>query len=309
MRYIEIPDGTPAFHLACEQAIFQSEPRDDILLLWKNSPVIVCGAYQNIFQETDVYRAKADGIEILRRISGGGTVYHDEGNLNFSLIMDAERFQDYDDLLLPVILAMRSAGIPAEKGGICDIRVGGIKVSGNAQKIAKGRILQHGTLLYDADLNVLRRVSGGVKRVYESKATRSVPAEVGNIKDICDCGTIDDFRDALISNFPEKLEREEMSSERLEEASRLVEERYSKWAWNYGKSPKFRCRAEGSVGGSNLAASFFVRKGVIEEMSLTGEGVPEDADSAFIGVRMEEGALRAAAGTFAEPEAVVELLL
>ncbi len=357
MKYIEIPDGSPAFHLACEEVIFQREREGDILLLWTNRPVIVCGAHQNIYQETSVWRARQAGIEILRRVSGGGTVYHDEGNLNYSVIMDEKKFHTYDDLLRGMLTAMNRAGIPAEKGRICDINVGGRKVSGNAQRIAHGRILHHGTLLYDADLSVLREVSGRAGRKYTSRATQSNPAEVGNIKPFWDGRTggedgvsgVDDgqagglqdagnagraanagsagggengasggrggrsigqFREALIENYPEEIERVQMTADELAEARRLETEKYGDWKWNFGKSPKFSCEAEASVGGSPCRVSYSAKKGIVEEMELSGAGVAAGAGERFAGCRLDpDEILETAKGVTDAPEELAELIL
>lgn len=310
VKYIEIPDGSPAFHLACEEVIFECEREGDILLLWRNSPVIVCGAHQNIYQETSVYRAAKKGIEMLRRVSGGGTVYHDEGNLNYSVIMDADKFKTYDDLLRGILAAMNRAGIPAEKGRICDINVGGVKVSGNAQRIAHDRILQHGTLLYDADLHVLREVSGREGRKYVSRATLSNPAEVGNIKPFWNGGSILDFQEALLEHYPENVERVSMTEEELAEARRLETEKYGDWAWNFGKSPKFTCEAESCVNRHPCHMTCGVKKGIVQEMELTGSGISEYAGQVFEGHRLEpEEIVELAREVTDAPEELADLIL
>lgn len=310
VKYIEILDGSPAFHLACEEVIFERERKGDILLLWRNSPVIVCGAHQNIYQETSVYRAEKKGIEILRRVSGGGTVYHDEGNLNYSVIMDADKFKTYDDLLRGILAAMNGAGIPAEKGRICDINVGGVKVSGNAQRIAHERILQHGTLLYDADLHVLREVSGREGRKYVSRATLSNPAEVGNIKPFWNGGSILDFQEALLAHYPETVVRVSMTEEELAEAHRLEIEKYGDWAWNFGKSPKFTCEADSCVNGHPCHMSCGVKKGIVQEMELTGSGISENAGRIFEGHCLEPDEIIELAREVTDaPEELADLIL
>jgi lipoate-protein ligase A len=310
MKYIEIPDGSPAFHLACEEVIFDRKREGDILLLWTNRPAIVCGSHQNIFQETSVYRAKKHGIEILRRVSGGGTVYHDEGNLNYSVITDVEKFHTYDDLLGGILTAMGRAGIPAEKGRICDINVKGVKVSGSAQRIAHGRILQHGTLLYDADLDILRMVSGRKGRSYVSRATQSNPAKVGNIRSFWNGGTILDFQQALLRHYPAGIERISMTAEDLAEARRLETEKYGDWNWNYGRSPRFTCEADGLVNGRTCHMFCSAKKGVIQEMRLEGAGMPGAAGSVFEGCRLDPAEILEAAEQVTDaPEELTELIL
>ncbi|MFC2662585.1 MAG: biotin/lipoate A/B protein ligase family protein [Eubacterium sp.] len=310
MKYIEIPDGSPAFHLACEEVIFDTEKKGDILLLWRNSPVIVCGAHQNIYQETSVYRAQKQGIEILRRVSGGGTVYHDDGNLNYSVIMDEEKFKTYDDLLSGILSAMNAAGIPAEKGRICDINVGGVKVSGNAQRIAHGRILQHGTLLYDADLSVLRSVSGRQGRHYVSRATLSNPAEVGNIKPFWNGGSVEDFQEALLLHYPGDVEHTAMTEEQLAEARRLETEKYGDWKWNFGKSPKFTCDAKSCVNRKPCSVTYGAKKGIIQEIDLQGDGVSGNAGKVFEGCRLDvDEIIERAKEVTDAPEELADLIL
>lgn len=118
MKYLVMPEGDPAYHLALEQVLFEQCRTEDLLLLWTNAPAVVCGAYQNVYQETSLYRAWKQKVAVLRRDSGGGTVYHDPGNLNYTVIRDSEGGIAYDRMMEDILTALHALGLPAEKGGI-----------------------------------------------------------------------------------------------------------------------------------------------------------------------------------------------
>ena len=149
----------PYFNQAFEEYVFNNIKDDKVLIVWRNKPAIIVGCYQNICKEVSAYALKKAGIPIVRRMSGGGTVYHDLGNINYTLIHDKEGFIDYDDFLTPVIDALNRLGVKAHKDRTCDISIGGKKISGSAQKVSSGRVLHHGTLLFDSDLTVLDEIT------------------------------------------------------------------------------------------------------------------------------------------------------
>ena len=145
----------PFYNQAFEEFVFQTFREDDVFLLWQNSPAVIVGSFQNICREVHVETLRRLGIPIVRRMSGGGTVYHDLGNVNYTYITRQEGLVDYDRCLQPVIDALNDIGVPARKNRTCDIAIGDRKISGSAQRAAGGRILHHGTLLFQSDLAVL----------------------------------------------------------------------------------------------------------------------------------------------------------
>ena len=171
MIQIETTSHDPYFNQAFEDYVFRTYREGDVLLLWRNRPAVVVGCYQNICREVHMRALLDRGIPVVRRMSGGGTVYHDLGNLNYTLISDQTGPLDYDRCLEPVIRALNALGVPAQKNRTCDIAVDGKKISGSAQKIAGGRVLHHGTLLFDSDLSLLDEITTG------RKTTRSAPRE------------------------------------------------------------------------------------------------------------------------------------
>ena len=172
MLYFENSSTDPFFNQAFEDFIFNTYPDDDIFLLWRNRPAVVCGCYQNLFAEVDVPEAQARGVALVRRISGGGTVYHDLGKINYSFIRDNDDLAlRYDVFLTPVVEALNRIGAPVSINRKSDIAIDGLKVSGSAQKATSRRVLHHGTLLYDCDLEALSALSNGQRAYFETKGT------------------------------------------------------------------------------------------------------------------------------------------
>mgnify|MGYP004652275959 FL=1 len=287
MKYIEMPEGSPAYHLAFEQALAECVA-DDALILWQNAPSLVCGSYQNVFREADVYAAYKSGVPVVRRVSGGGTVYHDYGNLNYTLLTDFSPEAGYAEVMSGIVSALKKMGIPAEKGGICDISICGKKVSGNAQRVFGGRLMHHGTLLFSSDLTALKSLCGRVGREFTDKAIKSVPAPVCNINEYFN-GDILDFKKGIISCFPSPLEPCPAGSEVYDRAEELFKTRYSSDEWTYLKNPSFSVAAENKYG----KASYRAEKGVI----VSGEIIfgEKDLSKEFIGARLIPGEIEEAA--------------
>ena len=157
MYYIEGENKDPYYNLALEEYMMANYTKGTYLLLWINEDSIVMGKYQNAYEELNLKAIEEDGIPVVRRISGGGTVFHDKGNLNYSFITDADREKGgYEEFLHPIIKSLNRLGIHAQKRNVCDIVIGDKKISGSAKCSRKGRVLQHGTLLFDSDLKKLR---------------------------------------------------------------------------------------------------------------------------------------------------------
>ena len=153
----------PFYNQAFEEFVFENFRDQDIFLLWQNSPAVIVGSYQNICREVHVESLRRLGIPVVRRCTGGGTVYHDLGNVNYTYITQADGGVSYDGVLLPVIRALNDIGVPARKNRTCDIAIGDLKISGSAQRMTKGRLLHHGTLLFSSDLEVLDRITSNLQ--------------------------------------------------------------------------------------------------------------------------------------------------
>ncbi len=184
MKYLILTTHDPYLNLAIEEYLFQNS-RDNVFILWQNEPCIVIGKNQNPYAEIDISVAKEKNIKIVRRITGGGAVYHDLGNLNYTFISNDDACGiDFAKFTAPIISALATMGITATLSGRNDIEVDGKKISGNAQCKKGGRVLHHGTLLFDSDLEFLSGVLSVDREKIQAKAIRSTRARVTNIKEL-----------------------------------------------------------------------------------------------------------------------------
>jgi lipoate-protein ligase A len=183
MQIIVSPFTSPVHNCALEELLL-AERQDDLLLLYVNTPSVIVGKYQTVEAEADVDFCRASGIEIVRRISGGGAVYHDEGNVNFSFIVAKDDGLALDrDFTAPIVAALQHAGVNASVGRRREIRCGAYKISGTAAHVSRGRQLFHGTLLYSTDLQQLQKALQGNASL-RGRGIASVPDRVKNIADI-----------------------------------------------------------------------------------------------------------------------------
>lgn len=181
MKFLILTTTNPYYNLAVEEYLFRHEP-GDILMLWQNEPTVVIGKNQNAYVEVDLALLRERGIHLARRITGGGAVYHDFGNVNYTFISDTrEQGMDFAHFTAPILAALDSIGIHATLSGRNDLLVNGLKFSGNAQYSAGGRTLHHGTLLFDSDLGVLSSVLRPDEEKLRSKAIASVRSRVTNL--------------------------------------------------------------------------------------------------------------------------------
>lgn len=279
MKFIPNESTDVYYNLALEEYVLNEFRDDDYVILWRDGPCIVVGKHQNIFEEIDCRKIEKKGVDAARRTSGGGAVFHDKGNLNYSFIMDRGQstLEGYDQFINPVVNILRGLGAPVSKRNACDIAVGDKKVSGSAQAVKKDRILHHGTLLFDADLDLLHELLKPSEGSFESKAVKSVRSEVANIKDFIADRTmsIDDFKKAILRRlFPDGLEERRLTGAERKKISEIVKTKYSTWEWNYGASPKFTFRRKGFLNGKKISVELKVEKGVIRECGLDCEGLP-----------------------------------
>ena len=255
----------PFYNQAFEEYIYQTYLDDDIFLLWQNAPAVVVGSYQNICREVHVEALRQRGIPVVRRISGGGTVYHDLGNVNYTYIVRAGAL-DYDAVLSPVIAALNAIGVPARKNRTCDIAIGDLKISGSAQRMTKGRLLHHGTLLFSSDLEVLDRITTRRKNdCFRSKGTQSAICTVTNIREhLARPMTIEKFRERLLDRMvPPGSPRLTLTPEQEAEVCRLRDEKYRSWEWTWGKTPAFAYEKNGVFAGAPIRVAYQAKRGIV----------------------------------------------
>lgn len=294
----------PAMNLALEEYALRNLPLTDggILLFYINEPSIIIGKNQNTIEEINRDYVEEHGIHVVRRLSGGGAVYHDLGNLNFSFITldNGESFRNFAKFTKPVIDALRKLGVEAELTGRNDIQVGERKISGNAQFASKGRMYSHGTLLFNSEME---RVASAlrVKAVkFESKSTKSVRSRVANISEFLDEPmTIEQFRDELLREIfgrePQDVPTCPMTPADWDAVRKLADERYRSWDWNYGRSPKFNVQHSHKFPSGIVDVRLLVEEGRIHSCKIYGDffGVGEigDVEMALSGVRYEEASV------------------
>ena len=245
--YIENASTNPYFNLALEQVIFDRlDRRRDYCMLWQNSSAVIVGRHQNTAAEINQAVVNDCGAAVVRRLSGGGAVYHDEGNINFTFITNAgaQNAIDFTPFCRHIQKALRTFGVPAEISGRNDITIDGKKISGNAQYLKQGRVMHHGTLLYDTGMDTLDSILFANGKI-QSKGIPSVRSRVTNIRPYMKIDMpADHFRAALKEELITALSMDEytLTTEDTAAAEMLRDEVYSRWEWNYGSSPPYNAR-------------------------------------------------------------------
>lgn len=277
MKYIKTDYHVPAYNMAMEDLIINYLPEDDYLTFYIHDPSIIIGRHQNTLEEINEDYVKEKGIHIQRRLSGGGAVYHDHGNLNFSFVVRGSRddVNHFDVLTLPVIKTLEKLGVKAELSGRNDILIDGRKFSGNAQYFHNGRLLQHGTIMLNSEMSELANALKVKPIKIESKGVKSVRSRVTNIMEHLEDKTltVEQFKDLLLETIGEIYPLEEYVLTEEEKAihNRLVEEKFKTWEWNYGKSPKFNVSKMQKFPSGIIDARIDVSEGLIHDIKIYGD--------------------------------------
>lgn len=261
----------PFYNQAFEEFVYQTFTADDVFLLWRNRPAVVVGRYQNICREVHAAQLLRRGIPVVRRMTGGGTVYHDPGNVNYTYITQAGGELDYDAVLAPVIAALRALGVPARKDRVCDIAIGDRKISGSAQRLVKGRLLHHGTLLFSSDLAMLDEITTHRKNDgFQSKGTPSAICAVTNIRDhLAGPMTLEQFQAGLLEQMvPAGDRRLALTPEQEAQVRRLRDEKYRTWEWTWGKTPPFTYEKTGVFAGAPIRIAYGAKGGMVSGVAV-----------------------------------------
>ncbi|WP_339251407.1 lipoate--protein ligase [Sporosarcina sp. FSL W8-0480] len=269
----------PRINLAIEEYVLKNMDvdKDPFLLFYINEPSIIIGKNQNTVEEINTEYVDANGIHVVRRLSGGGAVYHDLGNLNYSFITkdDGDSFRNFKKFTEPVVKALAEMGVKAELLGRNDILVEGRKVSGNAQFATHGRMFTHGTLMFNTEIERVVSALRVRKDKIESKGIKSIRSRVANISEfIEEPMTIEQFRmNILVSIFggEENIQYRELTEQDWENIHALSAERYGNWNWNYGKSPKFNVQHSHRFPVGGIDVRLQVENGNIQDVNIYGD--------------------------------------
>jgi lipoate---protein ligase len=297
----------PRINLAIEEHILRNlDINETYLLFYINEPSIIIGKNQNTVEEINTEYVEGNGVKVVRRLSGGGAVYHDLGNLNFSFITkdDGNSFHNFAKFTEPVIKALAKLGVNAELSGRNDILVDGKKISGNAQFSTKGRMFSHGTLMLNLNLDHVVASLRVKKDKIESKGIKSVRSRVANIIDyLAEPISIEDFRSLLLTHiFEDSGEVQEyvLTEEDWKTIHEISEQRYQNWDWNYGNSPKFNLQNSHRFPIGSIDIRLEVNKGVIENCKIYGDffgvGDVNEIEEKLIGIRYERSEIEQALG-------------
>ena len=268
----------PHVNLALEEYALRNFDYDyDYLLFYINEPSIIIGRNQNTLEEINHEYVKQYGIHVVRRISGGGAVYHDTGNLNFSFITDYNKksLNNFEKFTAPIVRVLNTIGIDAELSGRNDLQVDGRKISGNAQFSSVDRMFSHGTLLFDSDLEEVTNALDVKMSKIESKGHKSVRSRVANISEFMDKPMdTQRFREKLLEGLYEDkddFETYHLTEAEWKEVHELKEEKYGQWDWNFGKSPKFNIQRTRRFEAGEIDLRLDVEDGYIDNLKIYGD--------------------------------------
>jgi len=275
MLCINIKNTNPFYCLAAEEYLLKNF-NDDIFMLWQSENTVVVGKHQNALGEVNYRFIRENNITVARRISGGGTVFHDPGNVNFSFIKNVKSPAEisFSQFTQPVVAALAKLGITATTSGRNDLLIEGKKVSGNAEHIFKNRVLHHGTLLYNSDLKNLGQAIKVIPGKYESKAVQSNRSEVANISQFLKPElSVLEFIGFLIDVQLENSENSfyKLTEKDTREIDSLVKKQFITRDWNFGFSPKYTFKNVVKIDGKNLSVQLNVKKGKITDCKIEGD--------------------------------------
>ena len=301
MNYLNLKTTDPAFNLAVEEYVFDYLPKDRMyVMLWQNDNAIIIGKNQNTLAEINESYVKQQGIRVVRRLSGGGAVYHDMGNLNFTVIADAQGENlDFGRFCALVVKTLQRLGVKAEINGRNDMTIDGKKFSGNAQYLRQGRVMHHGTILFDSNASVLANALKVDEAKIQAKGVKSVRSRVTNVRPCLPVDmTLPQFRQVLLDTILEEEPGEEyiLNEKDLAVVAKLKADRYDTWEWNYGHSPACTLRKKGRVEGCGTVEAFVsLQEGKISQIVFRGDffGVndPEQLAEMLIGCRPDRASL------------------
>lgn len=274
MILLQSETNDPYYNLALEQALFEAAaPDQSYCMLWQNRPAVIIGNYQNALQEVNLSYLQQHQLPVVRRLSGGGAVYHDLGGLNYTFIVPGESHMlQMETFCLPVLRTCKSFGIEAEISGRNDVLVCGRKFSGTAAYTQHEKTLHHGCLMIDSDIHAMEQALTPSADKFRSKAAASVRSRVANLSEFCPTLTVRDFRSCFISCLPDVSLLPEIPKAVRNRAAELKEKRYQTWDWNFGKAPLYSMtRQRHFAGCGSITAQLDIIGGRIQSVHFYGD--------------------------------------
>ena len=307
------PTGDGWLNLARDGYFLENNKKGDVILyFYVNKNAVIIGRNQNAWKECNIANMDADGVQLVRRHSGGGAVFHDNGNLNFSFITD-EKHYDLNRQMRVILNAVSKLGLKAELSGRNDITVDGKKFSGNAFSLAKGNRSHHGTILVNADLTKLSNYLCVSKEKMRSKGIDSVRARVCNICELSSGLTVEAMRRLVIESF---IEEYGAASEYVFDGTALAEveerrERLASWEWRFGKTPQFDFETDKRFSFGDTQIYFNLRDGVIRETKVYSDcldtELTTEIENALTGVHFRKEEIKAALSKMKDQSIAAEL--
>lgn len=276
MLLLRSQTSNPAFNLATEEFLLNNKS-EDCFYLYINAPSIIVGKHQNSLAEINVEYVKENNVTVIRRLSGGGAVFHDPGNLNFTFIMNEgeEKTPDFRKYTQPIIDVLQSMGVDAKFEGRNDMTIKGKKFSGNAKCFYNNKVLQHGTLLFNSTLPNLSQALKLNPLKYRDKAVKSISSRVTNITEhLTNDISLDEFESRIIDHVRtiyNDAKVYELTDSDREAIQQLVDNKYGTWDWNFGYSPKYNFQKGIKSSGGHVEINLEVRKGEIKDVKIFGD--------------------------------------
>ncbi len=293
----------PYYNMAAEEYLLKNF-KEDIFMLWRNDNAIICGKHQNSLAEINIDYVKQNSIKVVRRLSGGGAVFHDLGNLNFTFIVtgDPREYDDFSRFTQPIIDVLRNLDVDARFEGRNDLTIDGMKFSGNAKHIYRDRILQHGTLLFTSDMKDLTSALNVNPLKFSDKKVKSVRSRVTNISEhLKQPLTLDEFSAKIMAHvlelYPYSMNYGLTPADRTA-IQALADEKYSKWEWNFGYHGEYNFNKAVKSSGGFIEFHLNVEKGIIAGCRIYGDYFSmkdtTDVEKALTGLKHEENTIREA---------------
>ena len=299
MNCIVSPFVNPYFNLASEEYLLKRKG-EDLFLLYRNIPTIVVGKHQNTLAEINLPFIQKHGVLVARRISGGGTVFHDLGNLNFAFFTSGKEGElvDYRKATLPIIGALKEMGLEVRLGKRNELLLKGQKISGTASHVFKNRVLHHGTLLFSSEMGTLSEALKVEKERFTDRAVKSVQSQVTNIRDhLEEPADVETFQERILNHMLAIPGNSALlfSEAEVTEIKGLRDSKFSTWEWNFGYSPKYQFNKSITVAAGRLDFHMNVEKGIVRELKILGD---------YLSIRDVEVLEQLLEGTIHDPETI-----